>query len=77
VQWQCLSKGGVRWWRQGLTPCSSVVARSVEGSLEGGEEERACIWAFESHRGRGGGGALVKGPLTLEGVGVHVFEQQR
>jgi len=43
-----IREGGVRLWRQGLTPHSSVVAWSVEGSLEGGEEKGARVWAFES-----------------------------
>jgi hypothetical protein len=49
-----------------------MVAWSVEGSLEGGKEERAHVWASESHRERGGG-ALVKGLLALKGAGTNVF----
>ncbi len=59
---------------QDLTPHSSVVARTVEGSLEGiKEKKRACVWALKHTKKRGGGGAPAKGSLALKEAGAHVF----
>ncbi len=61
---------------QDLTPCSSAVARTVKGGLEGiKEKKRAHVWALKHTKKRGGGGAPVKGSLALKGAGVHVFMQ--